>query len=208
MVRSHVVTIGRACGGEGFCDTQRKFLRPRLARGVWVCLFALGQAAVSFGQTRTPATLDPAVLEKLLSRAATTAPGTYIVLAGSLVPAAEAMPLVVQADAYRGGIDQAIQVAVALGGPAPRATEARLRILSAQSTGTPPRVVADATASAQEGRMRLVREFALAAGEYDIHAVAGHPGTGEGPVAVLVKHRVTRPGRVEGTAGRHSHRAG
>jgi hypothetical protein len=76
----------------------------------------------------------------------------------------------------------------------PRGTAARLRILSPEGTAAgPPRVVADATASAQAGRMRLVRDFTLGAGEYDIHAVVGHPGTGGGLIASLVKYRLTVP---------------
>jgi len=175
MVRSHVVTSGNS------------------ARAAWVILVALGLAAPSGGQTQTAGTLDPAVLETLLRGAATTAPGTYVVTAGSLAPAADAIPLLVQADAQREA-GQTIRVTVALGGEVPRGTAVRLRIVSPEGPAAgPPRVVADTSASAREGRMRLVREFTLAAGEYDLQAVVGHPRTGGGLIAALAKYRLTVP---------------
>lgn len=193
MVRSHAVTSGHASSETRFHDGRRRPVRPWLARAAWISLVALGQAAPSGGQTRAAGTLDPAVLETLLGRAATTAPGTYVVSAGSLAPAAETVPLVLQADAFRAA-GQAIHVTLALGGEVPRGTAVRLRVLSPEGTAAgPPRVVADATASAQEGRMRLVREFTLGAGDYDVQAAVGHPGTGSGPIAALVKYRLTVP---------------
>ena len=193
MVRSHAVTRGKPWSETGFHDGRRRSVRPWLARAAWISLVALGQAAPSGGQTRSAGAVDPAVLETLLGRAVTIAPGTYVVSAGSLAPAAVALPLVVQADAHRGA-GQTISVTIALGGEVPRGSAVRLRILSPEGTAAgPPRVVADATASAQEGRMRLVREFALGAGEYDLQAVVGHAGTGGDPVAALVKHRLTVP---------------
>lgn len=155
----------------------------------WIVLVALCMAAPSGAQTGTAGALDPAVLETLLGRAAATAPGTYVVTAGSVAPAAEAIPLFVQADAYRGA-GQTIRVAVALGAEVPRGTAVRLRISGAEGTA---RVVADATASAPEGVMRLIREFTLNAGVYDVHAVVGHPATGGGFVAALAKSRLTVP---------------
>jgi hypothetical protein len=159
----------------------------------WIILVALGLLAPPGGQTQTAGPLDPAVLEPLLRGAATTAPGTYVVTAGSLAPAADAIPLLVQADAHRDA-GQTIRVTVALGGEVSRGTAVRLRILSPDGTAArPPRVVADATAFPPEGRMRLVREFTLAAGEYDLQAAVGHRRAEGGAIAALAKVRLTVP---------------
>jgi hypothetical protein len=193
MVRSHAVTSGNPRGEAGVRNGRRRSVRRGLGRAAWIGLVALGQAAASGGETRPASAVDPPFLESLLGRAATTAPGTYVVSAGSLAPAAAALPLVVQADAYRGA-GQTTHVTIALGGEVPRGSAVRLRILSPQGTAGPSRVVAEARASTQEGRMRVVREFTLEAGEYDLQAVVGHAGAGSSDlVAALVKHRLTVP---------------
>jgi hypothetical protein len=156
------------------------------------CLGAAG--AVRAGAAgEAPGTTNAGLLDSLLDRAATTVPGTYVVTAGGLVPAPAAAPVVVQADAFRGP-GRSIRVAAMLGGDLPRPTDVRLRIVDgAASTTGRPRVAAEATASGQVGRVRLIREFALAAGEYEIQAAIGQPAPGGGVVATLARSRLAIP---------------
>jgi len=174
-------------------EARRKAVRLQSARVRWILLAALALAGRSSAQVESAGSAATKLLDTLLDRAKTTAPGTYAVTAGSLEPAAPAMPLVVQADAFRGP-DRTIRVALVLGAEVPQGTDIRLRIVAPAGTPTgAPRVVADATASGQAGRLRLVREFTLGAGEYDVQAVVGHPGTGSDLIAALVKYRLTVP---------------
>jgi hypothetical protein len=193
MVRSHVLTSECAGYEAGLHDARRKAVRLQSARAGWILLAALALAGRSSAQVESAGSAAAKLLETLLDRAKTTAPGTYAVTAGSLKPAAPAIPLAVQADAFRGP-DQTIRVALALSAEIPQRSDIRLRIVT--PAGTPagaPRVVADATASGQSGRLRLVREFTLGAGEYEIQAAVGHPRTEGGVIAALAKSRVTIP---------------
>jgi hypothetical protein len=157
----------------------------------WVVLLAMSQAVSSGGQTGDAGALDPAILGALLGRAEPIAPGTYVVTAGALAPA-EALPLFVQADAYRGP-GRTTRVAIALAATVPRGTAVRMRISRVGAAPGPSSVIPDATAVSQEGALRLVREFTLSPGEYDVHALVGHPRAAGGFVASLSRLRLTVP---------------
>jgi hypothetical protein len=157
-----------------------------LLRAGFAVLAGLALASRAIALAAPPAA-PPALLERLLDRAAATAPGTYTVSERSLDPAPETIPLVVQADAYRGP-GSAATVAVLLGGEVPPESDVRLRIVAVPGgQAAAPRVVGDATARGQTGRLRLVREFPLASGDYEIQAVAGRRGTGEAVTAALAR---------------------
>jgi hypothetical protein len=154
----------------------------------WIVLAALTVAAPS--RARAEGASAGAALESLLARAAETGPGTYVVRAGSLASAAQPLPVLLQADAYRGAA-RTIRVAVAVGAEVPRGTAARLRISGAGGTAAaPPRIFSDVTATMEGGR--LVREFTLGAGDYELHAVVAHPRAGD-DVAALARTRLTVP---------------
>ena len=137
-----------------------------MSRAGWGLLLALTSVAVPTGQTPSAGSPDARILDALLNRAAATPAGTYIVVDGALQPAAAAVALVVQADAFRGA-DQTIRVAVVLGAEVLQAVVTRLVIVTTSGAAdAAPRVVADAIGSGQPGQLRLVREFTLGPGEY------------------------------------------
>lgn len=137
---------------------------------------------------------DPAsLLNTLLDRAATTAPGTYAVTTTTVSPETGASPLVVQADVMRGA-EQTIRAAIVLAGVMSQPYVARVRVLAAAATpGAAPLVAGDAIGAGQAGTIRLIREFTLAPGEYDVHAAVGHARSDGGAIITLNKFRLTVP---------------
>lgn len=141
--------------------------------------------------TGAPAAV-PAAIETLLQKAPDYASGTYVVTGSALERAAVQNTAVVQADVLRGP-NKTIRVPVALGADVTQPSTARLRLVTVPAPGGAARVVADATGSAKSGRLRLVHDFTLAPGEYEIQAVVGH-SRGEGAyLATLTKTRLTVP---------------
>ncbi len=136
---------------------------------------------------------DPArLLNTLLDRAATTASGTYAVTATAVTLESSALPLVVQADVMRGA-EQTIRTAIVLGGTMAQPYVARVRVLApATAPGTPPGVAGDAIGAGPAGAMRLVREFTLPPGQYEVHAAVGQ-ARGGGAVVTLHKFQLTVP---------------
>jgi len=137
---------------------------------------------------------DPAsLLSALLDRAATTAPGTYAVTTTTVSPETAASPIVAQADVMRGA-EQTIRAAIVLGGVMSQPYVARVRVVAAAATpGAAPRVAGDATGAGQAGTIRLIREFTLTPGEYDVHAAVAHARSDGGATVTLNKFRLTVP---------------
>jgi hypothetical protein len=143
-------------------------------------------------QTKTTqASADAKAFELVLERAAATTPGTYVLSGTSLQPAPGELPVVVQADVLRGAEkpQKTARVPVAIGTEVPADATVRLRVVTA--TGT-PRVIGDAQGSGTAGHVRLVHEFIVPPGEYEIQAVVGHRSAGR-LVAAIAKRRLTVP---------------
>lgn len=155
-----------------------------------VCFtFAALAAAPAAAQTRSAAA-DKA-FDLVLERAATTQPGTYVLNGSALEPTPSQLPVIVQADVLRGTEkpSKTIRVAVALGTEVPSDATVRLRLVTASGT---PRVIGDAQGSGAAGHVRLVHEFTVAPGEYEVQAVVGHRASGN-LVAAIAKRRLTVP---------------
>jgi hypothetical protein len=158
-----------------------------------LAMMSLFLAPPSHSETPPPPKAEQKALQRLLDRASATVPGTYLVGEANLEPAPVPLPLVLQADAYRGP-ERTTRVTVILGGDVPAATEVRLRMLGPPATpGAAARPVAEAIASGQSGAMRLVREFTLAPGDYDLVAAVGHARPEGGLRAALLTQRVSVP---------------
>ncbi len=131
-------------------------------------------------------------LDLLMQRAAATAPGTYQVNGAGLAPAADEIPVLVQADVIKGK-ERTVRVPIVVGGDLPQAAEIRLRVVSVVAAGQTPRVMGNATGSGTPGHTRFVHEFALPPGEYESQAAVGEFKTGAGATAVLAKSRFSVP---------------
>jgi hypothetical protein len=155
--------------------------------GALVLLTALALSTPSAAQSTGLGT--EGAVDALLAKAASTEPGTYIVTDAGIERSPIDVPMVAQSDVLKGA-DKTTLVAVAVGTQVPRAAIVHLRLVTA---GAGASVVGDATGSGQPGHVRLVHEFTLAPGEYELHSVVGHPRPEGGTLAALAKTRVTVP---------------
>ena len=176
MVRARVVNVTLA-------------LAPLLA--------AVALAAPPAGQDqqgRTSAAPAARPFDALMPRLAATAPGTYLVDQTTFVPVPDAgrIPVMLQADVIRGP-ERAARVGIVVGADATQAVDVRLRVSTVAAGREAARVVAEADGSGTAGPMRLVREFSLAPGDYDLEAIVGHPAPGAGLIAAVAKSRLTVP---------------
>jgi hypothetical protein len=117
-----------------------------------------------------------------------------VVSDGSFEPAPVPFPLFLQADADRGAQESA-KVAVAIGGDVPDGTDVALRLVT---LGDAPRIVSTASAAAQAGRMRLVRQFDVAPGTYEVRAAAGQARPGGGGLVSIATCRLVVPDLTRG----------
>jgi hypothetical protein len=145
---------------------------------------------VAAAAAATPQAARP--FDPLLPAVAKAAPGTYVVNGTALVPAPESsrIPVLLQADVLRGP-ERPARVAIVVGAEAPQAGNVRLRV-TAVAGAEAARVVADAGGAGTAGPLRLVREFSLPPGDYDLEAVVGDATPGAGLVAVA-RSRLTVP---------------
>lgn len=161
------------------------------AKAVWGLVAALAAAGPSIGRAQNPATADRGALDALLARAQSTAPGTYVLAAGAADRVPDALPVLVQADVLRGA-DRTVRVPIVVAAEVPDPAEVRLRVVPA-TAGNAARRVEEAAGTGPAGRLRVVREFTLAPGEYEIQAVVGQKRTGGASTATLAKSRLTVP---------------
>ena len=160
-----------------------------IRRSLFVLLAACGVAtSPAHGQTRSTGPAQAKPLDIVLEHAATTSPGTYVLSGSSLQPAPAGVPVLIQADVLRGAPkpQKTARVAVAIGTEVPGDATVRLRVVTT-AAGT-PRVIGDAEGSGTAGHVRLVHEFSLAPGEYEVQAVVGHRSAGK-LVAAIAKKR-------------------
>jgi len=164
-------------------------VRPRVVN-VTLALAPL-LAAVAAAAPPAPAAHP---FEALMTRLAATTPGTYLVDQTTFVPVPDAarIPVMLQADVLRGP-ERAARVGIVVGADATQAVNVRLRVSTVAAGREAARVVAEADGSGTAGPMRLVREFSLAPGDYDIEAIVGHPTSGAGLIAAVAKSRLTVP---------------
>jgi len=170
-------------------------VRPRVVTLAPALLLAVVAATVPLaGQTRQDRAGAQRPFEALLPRVAALAPGTYVVSKTAFVPATEAarIPVLLQADVLRGP-ERAARVGIAVGADAKQTVAARLRVLTVATAGEKARVVADAGGPGAPGPMRLVREFSLQPGDYDLEAVIGHPGPGTDSTVAVARSRLSVP---------------
>ena len=186
MVRTAVVTKGKAV-----------WAGCALLAVVVIAAPAAGQgqpAAADRGQASTAAPATAGPLEAVLQRVPTTAAGTYDVNGPVLEPAPDTARIatLLQADVLRGR-EGTIRVVVVVGAAAPQNVDVRLRVVTAGTPAVAPRIVADAAGSGTPGPMRLVQEFSLAPGDYELEAVVGHPQSGGGLIVAIAKSRLNVP---------------
>jgi hypothetical protein len=172
-------------------------VRARIVNGTLAFASLLGTvvlAAPTAGQGRMPAAAAGRPFEALVPRLAATAPGTYLVDGAKLAPVPDAsrIPVLLQADVLRGP-ERAARVGIVVGADATQAVDVRLRVSTSAVGREGGRVVAEADGSGAAGPMRLVREFSLAPGDYDLEAIVGHPAPGVGLIAAVAKARLTVP---------------
>jgi hypothetical protein len=137
-----------------------------------------------------------ASLETLLDRAAENESGTYALTGGDVAAVQLSLPVVVQADVLRGA-EGTIRVPVVVAADVPRASEVRLRIVAPGGPGRPAQVVANGEGSGGVGLLRLIHDFTLAAGEYEMHAVVGYRENTR-VIASLRKSRLVVPDVLSG----------
>jgi hypothetical protein len=145
-------------------------------------------------QGETPAAAGAHAFDALMKRLPATLPGTYLVDGTTLVPVPDAsrIPVLLQADVLRGPEGTA-RVGIVVGADATQAVDVRLRVSTAAPTRDANRVVAEAEGKGTAGPVRLVREFGLAPGEYELEAIVGHPAPGVGVIAAVARARLTVP---------------
>jgi hypothetical protein len=131
--------------------------------------------------------------DALLPNVGAAAPGTYVVNGTTLVPVPDSarIPVLLQADVLRGP-ERPARVGIVVGADAPQAGDVRLRVSTVPAAGAAAHIVADAGGPATVGPVRLVREFSLPPGDYDLEAVLGDSRPGVGLVAVA-KSRLQVP---------------
>jgi hypothetical protein len=151
-------------------------------------------AAADRGQASTAAPATAGPLEAVMQRVATTADGTYVVNGPVLEPAPESARIatLLQADVLKGP-EGTTRVVVVVGASASQNVDVRLRVVTVGTAAVAPRIVADAAGSGTPGPVRLVREFNLAPGDYELEAVVGHPQSGGGLIAALAKSHLNVP---------------
>lgn len=122
---------------------------------------------------QTPADLTDRALERLLERASVSQPGTYAITGETLDWVDDRAAVVVQADVLRGARAAArdIRVPIALGAVVDADARVRLQVVAANA---PTRRVAEAEGTLSPQRSRLIHEFTLAPGAYEIHCVVRH----------------------------------
>jgi hypothetical protein len=157
---------------------------------------ALAAASAERGQAQPAQTVPAAArpFEALLPRLLATAPGTYVVDKTTLVaaPDGERIPVLLQADVLRGP-ERTTRVGIVVGASVTQAVEVRLRVLPVSMGREGAHAVADAGGTAAPGPVRLVREFSLSPGDYDVEAIVGAPRPGGGVIASLSRSRLTIP---------------
>jgi hypothetical protein len=134
----------------------------------------------------------PAPLDALLNRASAVSAGTYIVRGTAVEPSESRLAVMVQADVLRGTERDArqVRVPIAIGTDVAHAADVKVRIVT---TGTAtPRVVGEAAGAGGPGEVRLVQDFVLTPGAYEVHAVIGHREEGQ-YVAALAKRTLRVP---------------
>ena len=156
-----------------------------------VIVLAVSPAAIGQSAARTD-TLA-AALNAVLSRAATTAAGTYVVSNGTIDAARQSIPIVVQQDFLKGP-ERTVRVPVSLGATVADAAMVRIRVVAAADG----QVIGEVGGAAAAGQLHFVDEFRLSPGQYDLHAVVGHVQPGDGFVVSLTKTLVTVPDVWEG----------
>lgn len=172
-------------------------VRSRSQVVAWALLTAVAVASPSWSQTQAApsqsAAPAPRPFDPLLQRAATMAPGTYLINGQTVSPAPDLdrIPVLLQADVLRGA-ERTARVGIVVGAEAARAVDVRMRVWTVATGKEAARIMADAGGSGTAGPMRLVREFNLDPGEYDVEAVVGHPGNG-GLIAALAKSHLIVP---------------
>lgn len=136
--------------------------------GALLALFSTTYAAGARQAGGAAADAALRAVERVLDRSRDLSPGAYVV-GTELQPSSEAVPFLVQADAYRGP-GPGTRVSVVLGATVMHASAVAVR---AVTKGATPRVAAEASSTAPIGVSRLAREFSLAPGEYELIAAIG-----------------------------------
>jgi len=156
--------------------------------GAWVAVVTLAMVASVSGQRQAAGMGE--LLDGLLDRPATE-PGTYLATETDLQPAADDIPLVLQADVLRGAVEPQVRVMVALGTEVSRPAETRFRLTRPGGAG--PAVVDTASGAGGPGIVRLIREFTVAPGEYEMQAVVGYASGSGSIAAALNRARLSVP---------------
>ena len=167
----------------------------RLAAAALLAAVAVAAAEAAQAQpSQTPAAPAARPFEALMPRLAATAPGTYVVDKTALVAAPDTarIPVMLQADVLRGP-ERPARVGIVVGADTPQAVDVRLRVSTVAAGREGARVVADAGGAGTPGATRLVREFSLPPGDYDLEAVVGPSRPGGDQIVAVAKSRLTVP---------------
>ena len=157
--------------------------------GLWAGLMILAVSPAAIGQPAAQRTDTlAAALNAVLTRAATTAAGTYVVSNGTIDSARQSIPIIVQPDFLRGP-ERTVRMPVSLGATVADAATIRIRVV-APIDG---QVIGEVSGAAAAGQVHFGDEFRLSPGQYDIHAVVGLTQPGGGFVVSLSKTQVTVP---------------
>jgi hypothetical protein len=166
-------------------------VRPKV---VTLALAALLPAVALAAAPATPPAPAARPFETLLPRVGATAPGTYVVSKTALVavPDDARIPVLLQADVLKGP-ERSARVGLVVGADVAEAADVRLRVLTASAAKEGARVVADAGAAGTPGPLRLVREFNLSPGDYDVEAVVGYTRPGGDLLVAIGRTRLSVP---------------
>jgi hypothetical protein len=160
-------------------------VRPKVVTTALVALLPV--AALAAAPAARP-------FEALLPRIGAAAPGTYVVSKTALVavPDDARVPVLLQADVLKGP-ERSARVGLVVGADVTLAADVRLRVLTASAAKEGGRVVADAGAVGTPGPLRLVREFGLPPGDYDVEAVVGYTRPGGDLIVAIGRSRLSVP---------------
>lgn len=157
---------------------------------VWALGLIVTLAAPARGWAQDAVQQARSLLDELVARAGGE-PGTYVMTETGVEPSSILLPVVAQGDVMRGPVDPAIRLTLALGAIVARPATVDMRVV--RLGGPEPVVAGQADGTTGAGIVRLVREYTIEPGEYEVWAAVGHPGQDGRMLATLTRSTLAVP---------------
>ena len=169
-------------------------VRPSVVTAAFAALLPVVGLLASPPAPAPSATPAARPFDALMPRLAAAEPGTYLVGKAGLVAVPEdaRIPVMLQTDVLKGPAREA-RVGIVVGADVPQTADVRLRVKTAGASKEAGGVLADAGAIGTPGPLRLVREFSLPPGDYDVEAVVGHAKPGGDLIVAVGRSHLSVP---------------